>query len=55
MIDVDPGAGHLLSNWRAASDAIAANEALSEGFRAAVCGAYEAEEDEPHIINDIDD
>lgn len=54
VVDVDPGKGHVLSEWRASAQHVAADESLSQAFRDAVTGAFEANEDSDHVMNDLD-
>lgn len=54
IVDANPGEGHMLSDWRATAAEIGSDESLSPAFRAAAAGAYESEEDNDQIMNDVD-
>lgn len=55
VVDVDPGRGHVLSDWRATANAIADDEALSPGFRQSAADAYALAEDSEFISDDTED
>jgi hypothetical protein len=50
-VSVDPGAGHMLSDWRASQAEILAGD-YSEGFKTAALAAYEEEEGSEYVTPD---
>ena len=51
MVDVDPGRGHLLSDWRESKE-YAVENAATEASAAAVAEAYDAGEENQYVEDD---